>query len=109
MSQDDRAQLFDRWAGDYDAEFTSPQAGFPFDGYDRVLDEAARQAAAGPGMRVLDLGIGTGNLAVRLARGGCTIWGVDFSAEMLARARAKLPAARLFQADLLGDWPADLE
>ncbi len=57
VSQPRRAHLFDRWAGSYDAEFTSSDAGFPFDGYDMVLREAVRRAAAGPGMRVLDLGI----------------------------------------------------
>ncbi|RPI56571.1 MAG: class I SAM-dependent methyltransferase [Chloroflexi bacterium] len=109
MSQSARVQLFDAWAGNYDAEFTSPDGAFPFDRYDQVLDEAARQAAAAPQMRVLDLGVGTGNLAARLARQGCAVWGVDFSAEMLARAQAKLPGARLLQADLLGDWPAELD
>lgn len=103
-----RVQLFDAWAQSYDAEFASPTAEFPFDGYELVLDEAARQAAAGPRMRILDLGIGTGNLAVRLACRGCALWGIDFSREMLARAQAKLPAATLVQADLLGDWPAAL-
>jgi putative AdoMet-dependent methyltransferase len=35
-------------------------------------------------------------------------WGVDFSSEMLALARAKPPQVRLVQADLLGCWPAEL-
>lgn len=109
MSEPDRAQLFDAWARTYDAEHASPERGFPFDGYERVLDEAAGQAAAEAQMRILDLGVGTGNLAVRLARQGCAVWGVDFSAEMLARAQAKLPGARLVYADLLGDWPAELQ
>jgi len=109
MSQSARVQLFDAWAENYDAEFTSPDGAFPFDRYDQVLDEAARQAAAEPQMRILDLGVGTGNLAARLACQGCAVWGVDFSAEMLARAQAKLPGARLLQADLLGDWPAELD
>jgi putative AdoMet-dependent methyltransferase len=109
VSQSSRVQLFDAWARSYDAEFASQGATFPFDGYEQVLDEAARQAAAAPGMRILDLGIGTGNLALRLARQGCAVWGLDFSGEMLARAEAKLPEARLFQADLLGPWPAELD
>ena len=40
------------------------------------------------GRRVLDLGCGTGRLAAALAERGAKVWGVDSSAEMLARARA---------------------
>jgi ubiquinone/menaquinone biosynthesis C-methylase UbiE len=40
--------------------------------------------AAGP--RVLDLGCGTGALAVRLARRGCQVTGIDVSPAMLAQA-----------------------
>jgi SAM-dependent methyltransferase len=40
------------------------------------------------GRRVLDVGCGTGRLAVALAERGAKVWGVDPSAEMLARARA---------------------
>lgn len=59
-------------------------------------------------MAILDLGIGTGNLAVRFARLGCNVWGIDFSAEMLVRARARVPQATLVQASLLDHWPAEL-
>lgn len=52
--------------------------------YDRVA-----QLARGPA--VLDLGCGTGNLALRLARRGLQVTGVDLSPEMLDLARKKTP------------------
>jgi SAM-dependent methyltransferase len=39
------------------------------------------------GRRVLDVGCGTGRLAVALAERGAKVWGVDTSEEMLAQAR----------------------
>jgi ubiquinone/menaquinone biosynthesis C-methylase UbiE len=39
------------------------------------------------GRRVLDVGCGTGRLAAALAERGAKVWGVEPSAEMLARAR----------------------
>ncbi|MGB5057631.1 MAG: class I SAM-dependent methyltransferase, partial [Candidatus Promineifilaceae bacterium] len=57
---------------------------------------------ARPSLRVLELGIGTGNLAERFVAAGCQVWGLDFSAAMLAQARARLPQAHL---DLLAAWP----
>jgi putative AdoMet-dependent methyltransferase len=107
MSTEDRSQLFDDWAGDYDRSVRSAD-GFPFDGYERVLDEIVELAAAQPHMHVLDLGTGTGNLAKRFVALGCTVLWIDFSSEMLAEARIKAPQAIFVQADLLGDWPAPL-
>lgn len=60
-------------------------------------------------MSLLDLGVGTGNLASRFAKLNCDLWGIDFSAGMLAKARERLPHARLVQADLLGEWPEELD
>jgi putative AdoMet-dependent methyltransferase len=60
-------------------------------------------------MNLLDLGIGTGNLAVRFEDVGCGIWGIDFSAEMLAKAAEKLPKAVLIQTSLLDAWPEELD
>lgn len=107
MSVTDRSNLFDDWANSYDSSLSAP-TGFPFDGYGRVLDEVVRLADVRPQSRILDLGIGTGNLAARFVRESCLVWGIDFSAEMLDRARAKLPQVHLVQADLLGEWPAEL-
>ncbi|MCS6829175.1 MAG: class I SAM-dependent methyltransferase [Armatimonadota bacterium] len=44
---------------------------------------------------VLDLACGTGNVAMRLAKMGYEVWGVDISAPMVAEARAKAQAAGL--------------
>jgi ubiquinone/menaquinone biosynthesis C-methylase UbiE len=70
-------------------------------GYAATLDWVIEHAAVGRTDVVVDLGTGTGNLAVRLgprARLVC----VDVSSGMLARARRKLPAATEYvEADLL--------
>ena len=96
---------FDRLAKVYD-DVVARSAGFPYVGYDAVLDQVVASADVGPGLRVLELGIGTGNLARRFADSGCSIWGIDFSTQMLARAAEKVPGAILIQADLLGAWPS---
>jgi putative AdoMet-dependent methyltransferase len=107
VSAPDRTQLFDRWAEYYDATIAAAQ--FPLDGYDQVLDEVVRSAEVTPHMQVLDLGTGTGNLAVRMVQAGCAVWGMDFSVKMLAKAQAKLPHSILVQADVLSDWPVELQ
>jgi putative AdoMet-dependent methyltransferase len=113
VSNDLQAQ-FDRWAATYDADVAAGAAegaadgvGFPFAGYDRVLARVVELADLTPGMAVLELGPGTGNLTAQLVARGAAVWALDFSAEMLARARARVPAAHLAQAHLLGDFPAD--
>jgi SAM-dependent methyltransferase len=45
--------------------------------------------ADGTGGAILELGVGTGRLALRLVAAGHDVWGVDASAPMLARLRAK--------------------
>jgi putative AdoMet-dependent methyltransferase len=105
---------FDRWAASYDADVIASAAegaagghGFPFAGYDRVLARVVELAAPAPGMAVLELGPGTGNLTAQLVARGAAVWALDFSAEMLARARVRVPAAHLAQAHLLAGYPPD--
>ncbi len=106
MNDPDRRHLFDDWARHYDDSVRSGQ-GCPFDGYDRVLDRILALAAPQPGMDILELGIGTGNLAAHFAGTGVTLWGLDFSDEMLAQAREKLPGAHLARAGR--SWDEDEE
>jgi putative AdoMet-dependent methyltransferase len=99
---------FDEWADSYDRE-VELSAGFPFEGYAQVLEEIVRLSAVRAGMRVLDLGTGTGNLGLKFADRGCLIWGTDFSEDMLARAQVKLPEAKLLTWDLRSGWPPELD
>jgi SAM-dependent methyltransferase len=54
-----------------------------------------QRLAAGQEGPVLELGCGTGRIAVPVARGGARIVGIDRSEEMLARARRRIMRARL--------------
>jgi putative AdoMet-dependent methyltransferase len=82
-------------------------------GYGATLDWVVARAAVGPEDQVVDLGIGTANLAVRLPP--CRrLVGVDVSAQMLGLAEAKLPRGRaveLVHDDLLEflDKPATFD
>ena len=100
-----RVTLFDARAARYDTAVAAGSDDFPFAGYDEVLATAVRTAEARPSLRVLELGIGTGNLVERFVAAGCQVWGLDLSAAMLAQARVKLPQVHLVQADLLAAWP----
>jgi putative AdoMet-dependent methyltransferase len=97
------AQEFDQWAATYDQDVLEDS--FPFDGYSSVLDATLELAAVEPGLRVLELGTGTGNLARRFLDLGCRLWCTDFSTAMIAQARRKLPQAIYAALDLRIDLP----
>lgn len=107
MASEDRRALFARWAAGYEDAVarSEAQASFPFAGYSRVLERVWQLAGPRPGMRVLDLGVGTGSLAHRFLDQGCRVVGVDWSPEMLARARKRCPGLETIEADFRGrDW-----
>jgi putative AdoMet-dependent methyltransferase len=104
----DRTPLFDNWAKNYDRSVQGAAGQFPFDGYDTVLDQVVALSAVQTGMKVLDVGTGTGNLAARFAAQGCEVWGIDFSPKMLEKAREKVPAGHFLEVDARGNFPAEL-
>ena len=101
------ASGFDDWAETYDASITVDQ--FPFLGYSDLLERVFRLAETHAGQSVLDLGTGTGNLALPFAEAGCRLWCTDFSEAMLAKVRHKLPGARCLRYDLRDDLPMELK
>jgi SAM-dependent methyltransferase len=66
---------------------------------DATADRVASLAGGGP---VLELGVGTGRLALPLRERGVEVWGVDASAAMLDRLRHKPggPAVRVVRSDM---------
>jgi SAM-dependent methyltransferase len=74
------------------------RAGFPASLFDWL--EAGDVIA--PGLRVLDLGTGTGSLGRGFARCGCRVVGLDLSPDLIAEARAQDSAAGLASAYLAG-------
>jgi SAM-dependent methyltransferase len=68
--------------------------------HDDLLRARAVNLLVPDGLRVLDLGTGTGILALELARLGCRVVAVDRSKAMLEAARAKLAAEGVSGVDL---------
>jgi SAM-dependent methyltransferase len=58
-----------------------------------VQDQLVELLDVAPGDRVLDLATGTGEVAVRAARRGATVTGIDSAEPMLAKARARAERA----------------
>jgi ubiquinone/menaquinone biosynthesis C-methylase UbiE len=79
---------FDRAAGYYDES-----RGLGPEVQELVADRI--EEAAGPGARLLEVGVGTGRIALPLHRRGRRVVGVDLSLPMLERYRAKAAAAGL--------------
>jgi len=104
---------FDQWAADYDKTVSDKEKNdsYPFAGYQEVLSfiEKAITASAPGGGSVLDLGFGTAALTSRLYQKGFQICGVDFSKDMLALAKEKMPAAELYQGDFSLGFPEMLK
>ena len=102
-------ELFNAWAANYDQLLDSGNASISFERYEEVLAEATVLAQTVPGMCVLDLGSGTGNLAAHFVSAGCEGWGMDFSEGMQVKALEKLPSLHPILADMRDEaWPDSL-
>ena len=90
------ADAWDRWAPSYD-----DTAGL----FSRVAEDTILEALAPSGMRVLDVGCGTGALSRRIARVAREVVGIDPSAAMIDRARRSAPGNARFEVRSLHDLP----
>ncbi len=78
--------IFDKEAIDYDQWYKSKLGTF----VDNVETELALSLfKPKAGMKILDVGCGTGNFSIKLAEMGCEVVGIDVSEEMLGKARKK--------------------
>lgn len=88
--------MFDRIAPVYDAMNRAMTVGL-----DQRWRQLAAEAVVGPGDLVLDACCGTGNLACAAEAAGGRVTGLDFSEQMLARARRKSSSIEWVEGDLL--------
>ncbi|HBT47758.1 MAG TPA: ubiquinone biosynthesis protein UbiE [Peptococcaceae bacterium] len=80
------AEIFDKKALDYDEWYKTPKGRW----VDRIEKEAIYEyLQPRSGMEILDIGCGTGNFSIELARLGARVTGIDVSEPMLEKAREK--------------------
>lgn len=95
------SDLFDRWASSYarTVKDTDEENAYPFAGYAdirrRIIAAFDEKAAS----RILDMGVGTGDITRPLYEAGHTVTGVDASMPMLQEAKKAMPRARFIHAD----------
>jgi len=88
---------WDDYAAYYDWENAQTAGRRDIAFWQRMAADCARRARARLGQKscpILELGCGTGRVALPLARHGSTVIGIDRSASMLARGRMKVKRAR---------------
>ena len=92
---------FDLWADGYDKSvgLSDVENTYPFAGYRDVLNAIYKEVLESDSNTVLDIGFGTGTLTTALYEKGLTVFGQDFSEEMIKIAKEKMPKAKLFAGD----------
>ena len=102
-SLDVSARIQAAWAKGADVYDEDPGHGLMTAEVQRVWMTVLREALGDPPLDVLDVGTGTGALAVLVAQGGHRVSGVDITPAMLARAGARAAAADVSVAWREGD------
>ncbi|KAB8162295.1 methyltransferase domain-containing protein [Streptomyces sp. 3MP-14] len=97
------SRIFDEVAELYDRA----RPGYP----PELFDDLADLAGAGPGSRVLEIGCGTGQATVPLARRGCRVTAVEAGERMAAVARRNLAGVGTAEVVTAAfeDWPLPAE
>jgi len=96
---------FDRWAKSYDKDIRNGthDEDWIFEGYGSILDKVVEYCELSEinYSAVLDIGIGTGNLASRFLNEGLNVIGIDPSKEMRKICRDKYPEIQVKAGDFL--------
>jgi len=102
---------FDVWANDYDEDvrLADEKNEYPFAGYNKIMHSIYTTVMKSNSAYVLDIGVGTGTLAAALYERGHIITGIDFSREMLAIAKPKMPNATFLQCDFTNELPPEIK
>ncbi|MDE3839699.1 SAM-dependent methyltransferase [Bacillus methanolicus] len=98
-------ELFEHWADSYDSSVTGHDEEYKevFLHYEKILGEVAKRAYG----HVLEFGVGTGNLTLKLLEKGLTVTGIEPSPSMRKIAREKLGnKAKIMDGDFLS-YPKD--
>lgn len=98
---------FNDWTKTYDKDVISMKEGYPFEGYEFVLDFVEKEINIRSGTKILDLGIGTGSLTKKLYDKGAEILGIDFSSKMIEVAKCRMPNATFICQDLNKEFPQE--
>jgi len=88
------------------ATWTSGDFGRIARGYELGAAQFITRLGLEPGERVLDVGTGTGNLAIPAARTGAVVTGVDIAPNLLTQAKARAAAESLLARFDVGDAEA---
>jgi putative AdoMet-dependent methyltransferase len=100
---------FDDWAQNYDKQ-KSNSVGYPFGGYYNVLSFARNLINVNTNeTKILDIGIGTGELTKELSKSGAKIFGVDFSEKMIELAKSKISTGIFEKFDLRNGLPKNFQ
>jgi putative AdoMet-dependent methyltransferase len=98
-------KTFDCWSSTYDEEVSkaSPTKQWMFGGYGRVLDKTVEYCELEKNnySSVIDIGVGTGNLAARFLRPGMQVVGIDPSPYMRNICAQKFPGVKVMSGDFL--------
>ncbi|MGI5085074.1 class I SAM-dependent methyltransferase [Treponema putidum] len=102
---------FDLWSDNYDTqvEISDEENVYPFAGYKKVLSTVYEKVRKQNPKDILDIGFGTAILTKKLYDDGYNIYGIDFSNEMIKKAKQKMPNAELLQFDFTGGLPKEFE
>jgi putative AdoMet-dependent methyltransferase len=104
------SNIFDVWASEYDKDvrLADENNEYPFAGYKKIMSTIFAQVNEKSAAAVLDIGVGTGTLSAALYEARHNITGIDFSSEMLAIAKAKMPNASFHQCDMAHGLPPEI-